>query len=434
MNISYNKKKYGFLFTSLALICVAAGVVAGKIIKTNNENTLAASAHIEVINNDQQISRDQSTDATVVEQQSVVTVRSQDALYGYVLSAKLTQDAMLAASVTISSNESALCPVELPCELSATPQPILSVSSDAAVDVSGDTTTFNLVITIPAMTPTSDYVLDIEYAEEALPFAGLTDGADAQSVTREMCDLTPLGTIVNLKDTRDGKYYRVKRMVDGNCWMIDNLAFDLSNSNAPAYDPVAVLEGNRTSTWAQYSPNPGYTIPNNGNPTPSYLYNWCAALGDTSTNCSASAGAAQYETVIDGVAVAGDATNQPDAVGICPAPFRLPKGGPDASVDNPDATANEFVRLDIAMGGRAIVDTYSLWMGSSAAGDTWEGVLGGYWSFGGLWHQDVLAYWWSSTGSGNSGVYLLSVVKSGSQVMPAGTDTNFYGFPVRCVL
>ncbi len=84
-------------------------------------------------------------------------------------------------------------------------------------------------------------------------------------------------------DTRDYKVYRIKKMVDGNCWMVDNLALDLNKAHTPAaptFTPAAQLLTTEAgaNNIAQYALNPDYKT-NAGDST--YLYNWCAAMGDT---------------------------------------------------------------------------------------------------------------------------------------------------------
>ncbi len=178
--------------------------------------------------------------------------------------------------------------------------------------------------------------------------------------------------------------------VSGNlgAGQVDNLALDLTISDYPGKPswgtaPVTVsgstssvnnkpqqILNNNTAGQGQ--------IPNNGTAKASYLYNWCAALADTSNACAASVAADANNTVINGATVTtGTATSQPEVTGICPAPFRLPKGGAGATSSDAATTANEFAKLDIEMGGtganRTSVNTYSTWMGTSATNTNWLG-------------------------------------------------------------
>ena len=47
-------------------------------------------------------------------------------------------------------------------------------------------------------------------------------------MTPELCASAPLNDTARLIDKRDGKYYWVAKLKDGNCWMTQNLELDLS--------------------------------------------------------------------------------------------------------------------------------------------------------------------------------------------------------------
>ena len=268
-----------------------------------------------------------------------------------------------------------------------------------------------------------------------------------QDATKASCDATASGTMVNLKDTRNNTYYRVKKMADGNCWMVDNLALDLTSSytGKPSWGTAPVtISGSTTSAnnvpqqiLNNNTANQGQ-IPNNGSAKASYLYNWCAALADTSSACAASVAAAVNNTVISGARVTtGTATSQPAVTGICPAPFRLPKGGPEATSGSKDTTANEFGKLDISMGGtganRTSANTYPLFTGTAATNTNWLGVLSGLY-YDGLYRQGSNGNWWSSTALDATQAYSLFLSSSNTYVNPADYNGKVYGIAVRCVL
>ncbi len=277
----------------------------------------------------------------------------------------------------------------------------------------------------------------------------LTQITTMQEMTERVCDITRVGTTKSLRDERDGTYYRVKKMADGNCWMVDNLALDLTAdyTGKPSWGtaPVTVsgtdASVNNVPQQAQNNNVAGQgQIPNNGTAKASYLYNWCAALGDTSSTCASSRAAVANNTVINGAIVTtGTTTSQPEVTGICPAPFRLPKGGPQATSSTASTTANEFAKLDIAMGGdgtnRTSANTYDLWTGTAPSKTNWLGVLsGGYNS--GFGNQGQRSNWWSSTANGANSTYYLRLDNSNTNVNPANSTNNgrSYSFTVRCVL
>ena len=253
--------------------------------------------------------------------------------------------------------------------------------------------------------------------------------------------------MASLKDERNNTYYRVKKMKDGNCWMVDNLALDLTSSytGKPSWGTAPVTVSGSTSSVNNVpqqilnnnTANQGQ-IPNNGSAKASYLYNWCAALADTSSACVASQNAAVNNTVISGATVTtGTTTNQAEVTGICPAPFRLPKGGPAATSSDKATTANEFAKLDIEMGGtgagRMYANTYSTWMGTATTNTNWLGVLSGYYSSG-LSGQGSYGYWWSSAAYNGTQAYYLSLDSSYTYVEPAYGNSKVLGFAVRCIL
>jgi uncharacterized protein (TIGR02145 family) len=239
-----------------------------------------------------------------------------------------------------------------------------------------------------------------------------------QGVTSAMCNNAAAGTTVNLTDTRDGKVYRVRKMADGRCWMIDNLAFSLANTNAPAYNPTEQLVSGSeysVSKRAQYALNSSFTT-NAGQAT--YLYNWCAAMGDTSINCATTAG---YTGPKDDSSV--------ELIDICPAPFRLPIAS---------NVSNEFAKLDIAMGGTGKnipnANAYSNWMGTSASSMAWGGVYSGAYESRYIIVGNF-GYWWSSTAYSDS-TYANTLHLYGSD-SGVNFDKNQYkssGFAVRCIL
>ncbi len=415
--------------------------------KENNNQADAASANITVTDNNQAVSIDQATGGQVIQRTSTVTVRNPSATYGYTLSAKVEDNNLPGSTINIFSSASTLCTQTAPCLLSASAfTDILTISSSNATNASGDTSLWNVIISIPANAGTGNYIIDIEYDEHELR-PGILSVTTLQEVTRELCNTTPSGAMVSLRDTRDNTYYRVKKMIDGNCWMVDNLALDLTSTytGKPSWGTAPVtVSGSTTSVnnvpqqaVNNNTANQGQ-IPNNGSAKASYLYNWCAALADTSSACAASVAATQYNTVISGVRdTSGTATSQPAVTGICPAPFRLPKGGPEATSGNKDTTANEFGKLDIAMGGtganRASANTYPLFTGTAATNTNWLGVLSGYY-YNGLVCQGSEGYWWSSTAYDASSAYYLYLYSSNTNVRPAYSNSKYVGGAVRCVL
>ncbi len=53
-----------------------------------------------------------------------------------------------------------------------------------------------------------------------------------QEITPAICKAADINDTAYLRDTRDNKYYWVTKLLDGNCWMSQNLALDLSTGTA----------------------------------------------------------------------------------------------------------------------------------------------------------------------------------------------------------
>ena len=144
-------------------------------------------------------------------------------------------------------------------------------------------------------------------------------GDALQTITAENCPTERIMAV----DARDNRTYWVKKMPDGNCWMLTNLAY-AGGGNASYGDTKTFLEGSAQA--ASYT-EPFYYIPTNANPTtnptpPStstdggatnpqygYLYNFCAANGgQLGTSACLSTGEPLHSGTIS----------------ICPAGWRLP--------------------------------------------------------------------------------------------------------------
>ena len=157
------------------------------------------------------------------------------------------------------------------------------------------------------------------------------------------------GSTMLLFDNRDGKTYRVRKFADGNCWMIDNLAYgggtDGSSdycSNKTAWRD-AIGGADYVSASATNGLNPvdgsrntlvGDCRGNINTSNPGYWYNWVAAIQNT----AGWGGCTGYNT--------GCTTNsfQPDepTQGICPDGWQLPTGRHQTG---------DFYQLYLALGG-----------------------------------------------------------------------------------
>jgi hypothetical protein len=265
-----------------------------------------------------------------------------------------------------------------------------------------------------------------------------------------MCNTIAITQNQTLKDTRDNSTYMVGKLKDGNCWMLDNLALDptdsttaqnlnAGNTNATNEAIANYLNGgnsNNTTGWStvavadvdtdfQDSANNyvgGYTTPRinnvskdtlvtsygpastNGQAKVGIYYNYCAAT--VGTYCYASdSGVDLPNTDID--------ANQD----LCPANWRMPTGGNNGEYlallnkygTTQDATSPASLQYNLStpLSGRIFT--------SSAYG------------------QDDWGYWWSSTYSDGISICMYDLVVNPSYV-DTGCGTRFEGHSMRCLV
>ena len=99
------------------------------------------------------------------------------------------------------------------------------------------------------------------------PVRPMSDISTMQEMTSGFCASVTMESPDNtarLRDTRDGKYYWVAKLADGNCWMTQNLDLDLSTSHTltPADTNISSNWTPRTSTTTStsgYNSNSGDT-------------------------------------------------------------------------------------------------------------------------------------------------------------------------------
>jgi uncharacterized protein (TIGR02145 family) len=262
------------------------------------------------------------------------------------------------------------------------------------------------------------------------------DGDNIQSVTADNCPIDETA----IYDTRDNHYYLIKKMADGKCWMLTNLAYggtgaddgkdyvdNLGNSKSGL---IHYTSGKGSSGWTISTTSVAYyTDPNadtgvtqaGGTRCPSvsyattvdeakdytrcgYLYNWFAATAGTGT---------------------ADMTSGEAAASICPVGWRLPTGGNsgefawlNAKMNNPNASSPSI---------SAGTGYYENWLSYGA----WRGVFSGsFYPSTGLLSQGVNGLYWSSTASYSS-VYILHLNPGGATVNI--TDVKYIGKTIRCV-
>ena len=249
------------------------------------------------------------------------------------------------------------------------------------------------------------------------------------------CGSLSVGDIISLTDERNGQTYRVKKMQDNKCWMVDNLKYageantDLANVDG-TYGLVYNNESGKYNTVdgtnTQSTANSDKAFYNNpmsasycyGTSIQSsytkcgYLYNWYAAT----------AGSGTYAISTDGTNVSGS---------ICPTGWNLPTSAFN-TVYNKHSGA-DFAVLNASMNAGSptsgSTSSYSYYAGWQFTG-AWSGVFSGGWS-NGFNSRGSYGYYWSSTAS--SSTYATGLYFNNSYVSTDSIDNKVDGRAIRCV-
>jgi uncharacterized protein (TIGR02145 family) len=254
-----------------------------------------------------------------------------------------------------------------------------------------------------------------------------------QTMTSNYCtnhmtiyDGTNPSAILTLVDNRgvtpaDYQTYEVAKLVDGNCWMLENLKLGSTTSSITLTPQDTDIATNFILPQVVATGDPSYDDPGAYGPIPGdtgegatnygYLYNWSAATaGESRASHDATAGDAPYS--------------------ICAAGWRLPTGGAY------DSGEGEFANLDRAFGGTGM----AAWDGEPNIAK-WQHTGPFKSVFSGVRWQDFYGQgdWvslWTSSANPN---WLGSAFSAGFSVDGAnpGSDDDVYraeGFSVRCLL
>ena len=269
----------------------------------------------------------------------------------------------------------------------------------------------------------------------------IANNSPIQNVTPAQCAALPTYTGANetavrtVTDSRGGTAvnYRIGKLADGKCWMLDNLRLGLTSGGSITLTesdsdvsgsitlPMAIAINNTSyDTPRVYRPNPGPA-----GTTYNYLYNWSAATARESrtTKPIGSSNAAHS---------------------ICPAGWRLPTGG----------ASGEFAMLNAKMNNPAATSPSTT--GTAGYRENWhmtgpfKGNLAGYFSDGAWENNNTMsnsyagaggiAYWWSSTPATYHENYALVATLSGtgpsvgSVTLDGIGAVRNMGASVRCVL
>ena len=249
------------------------------------------------------------------------------------------------------------------------------------------------------------------------------------------------GQVYSLKDSRDEQSYNVAKLADGKCWLLDNLALDLTSStvlsamnstNTNASDTTlgylkngggttsdqyaTAKVANWTSSYSYSAPlvNMGYreTVPTDATSTAGGY-----KIGGYYNYCAASAGSYCYGNGTSSGTSSGNATES-----ICPAGWRMPGGSSTIALTATPPTG-EYQNL--------YTNHYTTYAAYRAA---LRLPLSGWFNNGSPSYQGSYGEgkFWSSTRALDSFMYYLGL--DTSSIDPAKSLNRGYGLSVRCVL
>ena len=287
-----------------------------------------------------------------------------------------------------------------------------------------------------------------------------------QSYTKEDCAKLDTYTTVVLTDTRDSKQYRIRKMPDSRCWMIDNLALATGTTiNSTNTDIQTDAASDFISTWNTMSTSPVQNTSTHGNGECTAHSSVSKANGSGNLTCNGATydgtnhgfiaysnpagteNSTMYENCLrDGIstnsltgcgylynwytATAGSGihgiTSANVNSSVCPIGWKLPKA----------LSPNEFGILNNAMGTGATTATTSngfLYNSNWHVKGAFEGALSGSFttSFSSTGND---GYYWSSSAT-SSAINAYNLYFSYNLVSPGNSGSNRNnGRAIRCVL
>ena len=228
-------------------------------------------------------------------------------------------------------------------------------------------------------------------------------------------------------DSRDGKFYTISKLADGNCWMTSNLALDgmdglstvrtlttadsnvtqdrtlatnITNGTSSAWDTVQIYSGNANSVTSTCNSSYPDCIVNDTNKYGN-LYNWNAAT----------AGVGKQATTTD------------VTESVCPLGWQLPNNTGTKSFS---ALMSAYSLPTTNVVNRVAIQTIQQ--------SPFYFPLAGYYDSYSV-YQSIYANYWSRTiyTISTDAVHYLSFYSDNGYFYPQNHNNKYYGFSVRCV-
>ena len=244
-------------------------------------------------------------------------------------------------------------------------------------DGSGTSYSNQATYTVPASEDNKIVVLYAQWAEISL-----------QNYTKALCQANASSSAVTIKDSRDGKSYRI-RYINGVCTMIDNLAIGKGQAMTPSNTNIA-------SNWTM--PQTDLTTGDNSY-TQAEIHEGSGDQGNWYNYCAATAGT---------ICTSSNSTNA--TYDICPKGWRLPTLAEQTSITG---------------------TSQGSWSTTNVT--AFNAVAAGFYYNGNLVFSGSYGDWWSSTAYDTSSRYYLYYDTSNGLSSGDGYYRDI-GFSVRCVL
>ena len=272
----------------------------------------------------------------------------------------------------------------------------------------------------------------------------LTTISTMQQMTPSICAATPTPAVTDtnvpqstLSDTRDGNTYVVRKLADGNCWMVQNLDLDLSTSVAFNSSTSDLSPGrtwtpqNNTQTtvgtvWAQN----GGDVARSMNPGDIYFPGGVGTgTADAYENLQGSTTGEPWEFVGNyynwyaataGTGTAAMTEGQVATDSICPRGWKLPDNSGSKSFLN-------LVTTTYGLQDNNVTDSTKILQAPL------NFVRGGiyHWMIAEVADKGAGGFWWSTTAASATNAYYLYT--NNSRIIPQKADDRGHGFTIRCV-
>ncbi len=244
---------------------------------------------------------------------------------------------------------------------------------------------------------------------------------EAVSVMQNLSSASCTSTPSRVADNRDGHIYTIQRLLDGNCWMMENLDLgrtelttDLTSENTNLSTTVTASTFN---SWKKETPESSYDA---GVLIPITASNSSDGL-DTDPISNTLYGTLYNFYAASAGTISGSANSNNAEYDICPAGWRLPTGGNSGEylLLRTFGNYNEMAVVRASVANNGIAFARAGYMGDSE-----------------LLQQGGVGNYWSSVKSSDTRVYGFNVTSSDSSTVPTVSPTGYRkgGFSIRCIM